>query len=287
METLPEDVQKTVQELFDAYFPESSRVLPVTPSQFTTSGIKSLNGFITDLQNLPDWSLLAEDMPDNNSFSELDLATIPWIRRRDRKFIPEKIEINGHEFVTSETRTYLFENSIAIKLKRVFEQAISIEDYRDFKIRRNKTLEYRNQNTSQDLFAEQALDLLDCTKEYQFFPLFLIDPSYGFQSPYVRSFPYLTAGTMAMLHEEFFHNSYDSVADRVSKTLSERFKKEAFGRSMQYVSSNSTEISLAMNEIRQLPPHRLAIELGQFYKIANYSRLSGEEIHRLMTHSYV
>ena len=240
------------------------------PSQgsISTENVSVLNWAVKSLKCVPKWKESGPPVLNDPRISSLPRAEqeeLIWIRRRDRKFSPDFIN-DGDGTVVAETRTFLFDNSTGIRLRRIFAEPLPHHRYEDFKHRQKRTLQREDSEPiTGDLFEERRpISLLKTVDRFQFFPVFLLHPDYAYgQQPNNPLFPCVPSTRMAKIDPV--------VTEKVTLLLTGQFNR-AMSKNPVYWTTDRVALALTMHEISKLRPHSAAFSKREFYDIAREVR---------------
>ena len=263
---LCEETQSAISDIFNKIFPKNNKKINYSPKEFLSYKTKLINDLILKICNIED-SEIDHDTPSLISKIIGDgFRFIPWIKRRDRIFTPEKFKKDRQIFVTSEARTFLFLNSLALRVRRVFISPLHSSEYESYKSSHKKTLVDMAKKRKLDLFSENATDLTACVKEYNFFPLFLIAPQ-------------KQKGNKVYLTSPQMKETDPNIVGIIDQMLSKKFDRFSIADTTVFQTQQSLDLSMAMMAIHEMSPHSFAISQEDFHKNVDAARaqLKGQE----------
>lgn len=226
---------------------------------------KRLNIFLSRLSAVPEETIMPNPTLQEklSGISQLEKPYIPWVLRRDKTFEPHIIQINGHDHIDSENRTYIFANGYGMRVRKNFDYPLSPTEYESHKTKRRSTIEEDN---LQGMLAigRECLDAGSYMKDCEFFPVFLPGPEFWAACEQSSAiYPYVGAKAMSTID-----------SDAVQKVL-ETMKKHFGGLNQTSLLGKTTEIEsvgLCMHDISRLPPHNCAMTPERFNTIKDMTK---------------
>jgi hypothetical protein len=262
-EHLPTYVLAALGAALSDIFQKESRLSPQTLSNFTTERVSVLNAFLQTAGQLPEWSFSQETEDEAAPSITGQKFPVPWVRRRDKKFTPEWAEYRGTPHVVAETRTYLGENSLALRVRRLFQRPLDAQEYDDYKTKFTKTIRDLTARKTLDLFEENKTDILSSVSEYQFYPLALVDP-YRAERFYDgnKAFPYIRGKTLKTENRTLVKDLHGFVAE-LPGIISQK-------DTVDYTRTHkATDVSLVLKFLASRAPCNISLSIDGFFTLAS------------------
>ncbi len=259
---LPDNIQLNVGEIYDEMIGSSPPYgRNYTPGGFTTKKVSDLNKLIAALEKISAFGLPEEYQASLST--DFSLQNIPynfWIRRKDKAFIPEFDNIQDK--IIAESRYFYFPNSLGLRVRRVFDEAMTRTTYESYKNKSKTALQnLKDQNGLNPLY----LDPLNNVSHYDACPVCLrnpyrisveeryagrkLDPRYSI-SGLQQSSPTYYGQVGAIVGRHFGEDIQDSTK-------------------MIFRTADDIAISLCMQELAAMKPHPLAVTVKGFQEMQN------------------